>query len=84
MTKHLTTAARNIKETWTAEESKFGKALKNWGGKGLLFIGAIAEFSSELGAVPPEFVPKWLRMTIFACGFVSFVAGKMTKKEPTV
>jgi hypothetical protein len=71
----------SLKDRWKAKPSRIGFILKNILGKGLTAVSLIGECSAQLGVVPPELVPHWLRMTILFCGIVSFVAGGMTTSK---
>ncbi len=64
-----------------AEETKIGKILKNYFGKGLLLIGSIGELTNMLGMIPADLqIPSWVRVGIFVCSGISFVSGSLTAK----
>ncbi len=71
-----------FRERLNAKEADWGTILKNWGGKGLMLVGAVGEISNMAGLIPQDFVlPSWARATIVACGVINFLVGKMSVKK---
>lgn len=76
----MATRLTKLTEQWNAPEAPWGTKLKNWGGKALIVVSAIAELSNYFNLLPVETViPKWLRAVVFAAGITNFLIGKMSK-----
>lgn len=70
---------QELRERWMAPETSWGTSLKNWGGKTLVLLGAIAELNEYLKLFPEVNIPHWIHVIIIAAGVLNFLVGKLSK-----
>jgi len=70
-----------LKALWIAEESKLGKFFKKWIAGFLLTCSALGAANEYLAVLPPDFIPNYVKTAVVISGIVSFVGGKLTKKD---
>ena len=70
-----------LQATWQAEESKLGKFLKYIIGYLSILAGVIGEAASTYLPLFNGFVPEWLSHALVVVGLLSYIIGKLTKKE---
>jgi hypothetical protein len=72
---------RNTKERWNATETPFGRFLSRQLAVFLLVCTAIGGSMEYLSILPPDWIPVWIQKIVPVAGFISFVAGRLTKKK---
>lgn len=72
-----------LQERLKAKETKLGKIFKTWVAYGLAAVAALGACLEFLEAVPSDWVPKWLKVTILIASLIARVGGQLTvDKKP--
>jgi len=66
---------------WNKPSSKIGKLFHTWIAGILLFCSALGAANEYLSLVPPDFIPSYVKTIVVISGVVSYVGGKLTKKD---
>jgi hypothetical protein len=67
-----------LKERLKAKETKLGKIFKTWVAYGLAFISALGACLEYVQAIPGDWVPSWLKITILISSLIARVGGQLT------
>jgi uncharacterized membrane protein YbhN (UPF0104 family) len=69
---------KTIQRRLSAPESKIGRFLVRVVGVITLAISAIGASLDYIHAIPHDWFPEWVKITIVICGVLSVVIGKLT------
>jgi hypothetical protein len=71
----------NFKTRWNAAETTIGKFLKRELALFLMLCSVIGASNEYLALIPADWIPIWVKTAVPVAGLISYVAGKMTKKD---
>lgn len=71
-------------KNWKKESSKIGKIFHTWIAGILILCSILGGANEYLSVIPAEWIPSYLKTIVVIAGVVSFVGGKLTKKEENV
>jgi len=67
-----------LQERLKAKETKLGKIFKTWVAYGLLAVSALGTSLEFINAVPGDWVPQWLKVTVLIASLIARVGGQLT------
>jgi hypothetical protein len=71
-------------DNWNKESSEIGKLFHTWIAGILLVLSILGGANEYLSVIPSDFIPPYIKTIVVISGVISYVAGKLTKKEEVV
>lgn len=66
---------------WNQESSKIGKIFHKWIAGILLVCSILGGANEYLSLIPTDWIPLYIKTAVVIAGVISYVGGKLTKKE---
>ncbi len=73
-----------LRERLTAEETRFGRFLKNQVTGFLLLCSVFGGANEYLALVPADFIPQYIKTGVIIAGLISYTVGKLSVKKKTI
>lgn len=67
-----------LQERLKAKETKLGKIFKTWVAYTLAGIGALGACLEFVQAIPGDWVPQWIKISILIASLIARVGGQLT------